>query len=46
MARLRHPELDNLTYIEFGSKCRLEKHDPDTELHPLQVLENEYPERP
>jgi hypothetical protein len=31
-----------MTYVEFGSKCRLEKHDPDVELHPLQVLEDEY----
>ncbi|KAJ7936391.1 hypothetical protein B0H13DRAFT_1555033, partial [Mycena leptocephala] len=35
-----------MTYVEFGSKCRLEKHNLDTELHPLQVLENEYPGRP
>ncbi|KAJ7934350.1 hypothetical protein B0H13DRAFT_1855242 [Mycena leptocephala] len=46
MAQPRHPELDRMTYVEFGSKCRLEKHDLDTELHPLQVLENEYPGRP
>ncbi|KAJ7362946.1 hypothetical protein DFH08DRAFT_1025440, partial [Mycena albidolilacea] len=46
LARPRHPELDNMTYVEFGSKCRLEKHDPDVDLHPLQVLEDEYPERP
>ncbi|KAJ7936191.1 hypothetical protein B0H13DRAFT_2303911 [Mycena leptocephala] len=46
MAQPRHPELDRMTYVEFGSKCRLEKHDLDTELHPLQVLKNEYPGRP
>jgi hypothetical protein len=46
MARPRHPDLDNLTYIEFGSKCRLEKHVPTQEMHPLQILETEYPTRP
>jgi hypothetical protein len=34
MSRPRHPELDDLTYVEFGSRCRLEKHDPDEEMHP------------
>jgi hypothetical protein len=46
MARPRHPDLDQMTYIEFGAKCRLEKHDPDKEMHPLKVLEDEYPGRP
>jgi hypothetical protein len=46
MTRPRHPELDNMTYVEFGSKCRLEKHDPEQEIHPLQILEDEYPGRP
>jgi hypothetical protein len=46
MARPTHPELDNLTYVEFGSKCRLEKHEPDKDMHPLQILEDEYPGRP
>lgn len=46
LARPRHPELDNMTYIEFGEKCRLEQHKPDEDMHPLQVLEDEYPGRP
>jgi hypothetical protein len=46
MARPHHPDLDDLTYVEFGAKCRLEKHDPDKEMHPLQILEDEYPGRP
>jgi hypothetical protein len=46
MARPRHPDLDSMTYVEFGSKCRLEKHDPGVEMHPLQVLEDEHPGRP
>lgn len=46
MTRPRRPELDGLTYVEFGSKCRLEKHDPDKDLHPLQVLEDEHPGHP
>jgi hypothetical protein len=46
MTRLSHPELDNMTYVEFGSKCRLEKHDPNKEMHPLQILENEHPNHP
>jgi hypothetical protein len=46
MTRPRHTELDNLTYTEFGSKCRLEKHDPTKPLHPLQILEDEYPGHP
>jgi hypothetical protein len=46
MSRPHHPELDNITYVEFGSKCRLEKHDPDQPMHPLQILENEFPGRP
>ncbi|KAJ7343041.1 hypothetical protein DFH08DRAFT_811363 [Mycena albidolilacea] len=44
--RPRDPELDNMTYVEFGSKCRLERHDSDVELHLLQVLEDKYPGRP
>ncbi|KAJ7918252.1 hypothetical protein B0H13DRAFT_2321577 [Mycena leptocephala] len=35
-----------MTYTEFGSKCRFEKHDPNAEMHPLQVLETEYHGRP
>jgi hypothetical protein len=46
LSRPRHPLLDDLTYVEFGSQCRLEKHDPNEEMHPLQVLEDEYPNRP
>ncbi|KAJ7303427.1 hypothetical protein DFH08DRAFT_722225, partial [Mycena albidolilacea] len=46
LARPRHPELDNMSYIEFGEKCRLEKHRLDEDMHPLQVLEDEYPGRP
>lgn len=46
LARPQHPDLDNLTYVEFGSKCRLEKHNPDKDMHPLDVLEDFYPDRP
>ena len=46
LSRPCHPLLDDLTYVEFGSQCRLEKHDPNEEMHPLQVLEDEYPNRP
>jgi hypothetical protein len=46
MARPRHPDLDPMTYVEFGSKCRLEKHDPGKEIHALEILEDEYPTRP
>jgi hypothetical protein len=46
MSRPRHLKLDNMTYIEFGSKCRLEKHEPDKPMHPLQILEDEHPGRP
>lgn len=46
MSRPQHPDLDNMTYVEFGSMCRLEKHDPDKDLHPLQILEDEFPGRP
>jgi hypothetical protein len=46
MARPRHPGLDNLTYIEFGSRCRLVKHDPTKQMHILEILEDEYPTRP
>ena len=46
MARPRHPSLDNMTYIEFGSQCRLVKHDPSQQMHPLEILEDEYLTRP
>lgn len=46
LARPKHPDLDNLTYVEFGSKCRLESHDPNKEMHDLDVLEDLYPDRP
>jgi hypothetical protein len=46
MSRPRHLKLDNMTYIEFGSKCRLERHEPDKPMHPLQILEDEHPGRP
>ncbi|KAJ7303691.1 hypothetical protein DFH08DRAFT_903651, partial [Mycena albidolilacea] len=46
MLRPHHPELDNMTYVEFGSKCRLEKHDPDQRMHALQIMENEFPSPP
>jgi hypothetical protein len=46
MTRPRHPDLDNLTYVEFGSKCRLEKHEPDKVMHRLQVLEDVHPGHP
>jgi hypothetical protein len=45
LTRPRHADLDNLTYVEFGSKCRLEKHDPDKHMHPLEILEDLYPDR-
>jgi hypothetical protein len=34
LARPHHPELDNLTYIEFWGKCRLEQHKPDEDTLP------------
>ncbi|KAJ7355314.1 hypothetical protein DFH08DRAFT_630707, partial [Mycena albidolilacea] len=46
MTRPHHPELDNLTYTEFRSKCRLETHDPAKVLHPLQILEDVHPGHP
>jgi hypothetical protein len=46
MTRPHHPELDNLTHTEFGSKCRLETHDPPKVLHPLQILEDVHPGHP
>jgi hypothetical protein len=46
LARPKHPDLDNLTYVEFGSKCRLETHDSNKKMHELDVLEDEYPDRP
>jgi hypothetical protein len=46
LSRPHHPELENLTYVEFGSKCRLEKYNPDQPMHPLHILEDEFPGRP
>jgi hypothetical protein len=40
LARPQHPWLDHLMYIEFGSWCYLEKHDPDKEMHDLQIGES------
>lgn len=46
MTRPRHPRLDTMTYLEFGAQCRLVTHDPEKELHELEVLENEIPGHP
>jgi hypothetical protein len=46
MDRPRHPRLDNMTYLDFGSQCRLIKHIPTDDMHALDVLEDEYPTRP
>jgi hypothetical protein len=46
MDRPRHPRLDNMTYLDFGSQCRLIKHIPTDDMHPLDILEDEYPTRP
>jgi hypothetical protein len=41
-----HPQLDDLTYSDFGAKCRLIPHDQTKNMHPLEILENENEGRP
>lgn len=41
-----HPLLDNMTYIEFGTKCHIVTHDPNKPLHHLEILENIRPRQP
>jgi hypothetical protein len=43
---LVHPQLDDLTYSDFGAKCHLILHDPTKDMHPLEILENEHEGRP
>jgi hypothetical protein len=39
------PRLRNMTYIEFGERTRLIKHDPAVPMHALDILERDIPGR-
>ncbi len=46
MTRSHHPQLDNLTYTEFGMKCYIVHHDASKPLHWWEILEEHHHGRP